>query len=130
MGGRMSEWIDDLCPKCGKASSTPIWDDGECQGCGLPFTFDPERGLHLDCKPSRYYWGVSGWKYYEFDARPEPDWVNSHKKPKLSEDDLGIIETTLFVYLDSGRTTIGSGDIERVIDVVQAMKEELDELGD
>ena len=70
----MSEWMSSECPKCGHLQETPIWDDGECSICKLPFTFDPDRGKSL-LRPSQFYWGIPGWKYYPFDTRPRPDWA-------------------------------------------------------
>ena len=74
----MSEWIHSKCPRCGQDCETPIWDDGECPCCQLPFTFDPDRGMGL-LKPSKFYWGVPGWRYYAFDARERPEWAGRVK---------------------------------------------------
>jgi hypothetical protein len=70
----MSEWIGSTCPRCKNDMETPIWDDSECPHCGLPFTFDPDRGKGL-IYPTQFYWGVPGWRYWDFDTRPRPDWA-------------------------------------------------------
>lgn len=85
----MSEWMDSNCPRCGFFHTTPIWDEGECNHCGLPFTFDPDRGKKLG-RPSQYYWGVPGWMYYKFDTRPMPKWA----KPGSQES----VEGSGFTY--------------------------------
>ncbi len=77
----MSEWVDNFsCPKCGTLNSTPVWDDGECKGCGNPFTFDGSRGKDIR-KPTvkDITWGVPGWRYHPDDDRPRPKWA---VKPK------------------------------------------------